>query len=270
MPSTYAHSRFGKELRGQLTDKHSPCCAAINAYPELFRIGLHGPDIFFYYRPLIKTRVNQAAHDMHNMSGAEFFAKMKERLLHLPSGRRTAATAYLYGFLCHFALDSVCHGYVDEAIRETGISHLEIEGELDRMLLVKDGFDPVSQPLMGGIVPSLSNASVISRFFREISAAEILESLKSMVGFDKLLLCPHPVKRTVLLTGLKVIRQYDSLHGMIINRTPNPACADAVQQLYALYQQALPLAERLIEGFDTEDALQDEAYRLNFESQIPG
>lgn len=270
MPSTYAHSRFGKELRGLLADQGSPCCAAINAYPELFQIGLHGPDIFFYYRPMIKTRVNQAAHDMHNMSGAAFFSKMKERLYHLPKGRRTAAAAYLYGCLCHFALDSTCHGYVGEAIAETGVSHLEIEGELDRMLLVKDGFDPVSQPLAGEIVPSLPNASVISRFFREISAAEILESLKSMVFFDKLLLCPKSAKRTALKAGLKVIRQYDNLHGMILNLTPNSACADAVRQLYALYEQALPLAQRLIEGFDGADALQDEAYRLNFESQIPG
>lgn len=268
MPSTYAHFRFGRELREQLAAKESPCAAAISAYPELFQIGLHGPDIFFYYRPLSKNPVKQAAHEMHNLSGAELFTKMKEKLARLPEGHRTAATAYLYGFICHFALDSTCHGYVDAAIRETGCSHLEIESEMDRALLIKDGLDPISQPLTGSIAPTLPNASVISRFFDGISAAEILESLKTMVAVDKLFLCPRPAKRKTLQAGLKLIGQ-SGLTDMMINVQPNPACTEAVGELCKLYEQALPVALRLIEGFAAEDALQDAAYCLNFESQIP-
>ena len=56
---------------------------------------------------------------------------------------------------------------------------------------------------------------------------------------------------------------------MMINVQPNPACTEAVGELCKLYEQALPVALRLIEGFAAEDALQDVAYCLNFESQIP-
>lgn len=241
---------------------------AINAYPELFQIGLHGPDIFFYYHPLIANPIRKTGNDLHLLSGYQVFSNFKEKLLCLPSDHRSAAKSYLYGFLCHYALDSVCHGYVQETIDTTGVPHTEIEGELDRLLMVKDGLNPISQSLTGHIVPSLSNASVISRFFDGISAMEIQKSLKSMIAFNRLFLCPHSVKRTALLTGMRLVGLYEGLHGMIINPVPNPACAEAVRHLYVLYQQALPLAVRLIGEFDMDYALQDSAYCLNFESEI--
>ena len=46
MPSTYAHFRAGQRLRARLTGTPK---AAVEAHPELYNIGLHGPDILFYY-----------------------------------------------------------------------------------------------------------------------------------------------------------------------------------------------------------------------------
>ena len=56
MPSTYAHYIFGQQIRGRLSGYERK---VIDKYPELFNIGLHGPDILFYYRPLGKNKVNQ-------------------------------------------------------------------------------------------------------------------------------------------------------------------------------------------------------------------
>ena len=46
MPSTYAHRRFGADvlerLPAELQEKIAP-------YRELYDIGLHGPDLLFYY-----------------------------------------------------------------------------------------------------------------------------------------------------------------------------------------------------------------------------
>lgn len=74
-------------------------------------------------------------------------------------------TAYIYGFICHFALDRECHGYIDEKIASSGVSHAEIEAEFDRALLVKDGYDPVEKKLTEHIQPVVHNARIISRFF---------------------------------------------------------------------------------------------------------
>ena len=71
-----------------------------------------------------------------------------------------AYLSYVYDFICHFILDETCHGYIDEKIAASGISHTEIEVEFDRMLMVKDGYDPIRHKLTGHIVPSIENAAV--------------------------------------------------------------------------------------------------------------
>ena len=48
MPSTYAHYIFGQQIRGRLSGYERK---VIDKYPELFNIGLHGPDILFYEPP---------------------------------------------------------------------------------------------------------------------------------------------------------------------------------------------------------------------------
>ena len=61
--------------------------------------------------------------------------------------------------------------------------------------------------------------------------------------------------------------RYEGLHGLVANPQPNPACAESCEQLDALYQKALPLAERLI--LEYRDTLQtgaplDQAYQHTF------
>ena len=37
------------------------------------------------------------------------------------SQNKSAARAYIYGFICHFALDSECHKYVEKMIQVSGL-----------------------------------------------------------------------------------------------------------------------------------------------------
>lgn len=53
MPSTYAHYRLGQQVRQALS---GPQREAVEAWPALYLIGLHGPDILFYYHPCPPTR----------------------------------------------------------------------------------------------------------------------------------------------------------------------------------------------------------------------
>ena len=50
MPGTYAHYAFGKKVLEQVDDEVSKI---ISKNIDLFFIGLHGPDIFFYYKPIL-------------------------------------------------------------------------------------------------------------------------------------------------------------------------------------------------------------------------
>lgn len=70
MPSTYAHFRFGQQVYHRLPEKLR---SQIQPYKNLFDIGLHGPDLLFYYRPLISNRINRIGYAMHNKSGYAVF-----------------------------------------------------------------------------------------------------------------------------------------------------------------------------------------------------
>ena len=54
MPTTYAHYRFGKEVTEALPRGLQN---TIEYHRDLYDIGLHGPDILFYYKALKATRL---------------------------------------------------------------------------------------------------------------------------------------------------------------------------------------------------------------------
>ena len=180
---------------------------------------------------------------------------------------REAALAYALGFVCHFALDSTCHPFVEQFTRESGVTHCEIETEFDNMLLRRDGYDPLTFFTASHIHPSAENARVIAPFYKDISEQTALEALKGMIMVHKVLQASNPVKRWVVLTGMKVLGKYDGMHGLVANPQPNPQCTESNRKLDALYAKALPLAERLILEYvaklDTDESL-DAAYDHTF------
>ena len=53
MPAVYAHRRFGEKVLAAC--QNDVARTAIESYPDLYNIGLQGPDILFYYDPLRKN-----------------------------------------------------------------------------------------------------------------------------------------------------------------------------------------------------------------------
>ena len=244
MPSTYAHRRFGANVLEHLPDELR---AQLEQNRELYDIGLHGPDLLFYYHAAKSNPVGALGNAMHEEPGRVFFDRAR--------------------FVCHFALDSTCHPYVEQFTRESGVTHCEIETEFDNMLLRRDGYDPLKFFTASHIHPSEKNAGIIAPFYEGISEQTALEALKGMISVHRLLQASNPVKRWVVLTGMKVVGKYDMLHGLVANPQPNPKCVKSGKQLEALYAKALPLAETLILEFmaklDTNEPL-DKAYDHTF------
>ena len=105
MPAVYAHRRFGEEVLAACQNDEAR--TAIESYPDLFRIGLQGPDILFYYDPLRKNPYKAAGDAIHDAAAAPFFAGAAARVNGRVEGQ--LLFSYLLGFLCHFALDSEGH-----------------------------------------------------------------------------------------------------------------------------------------------------------------
>ena len=60
MPTTYTHYRFGMDVLSQLPDSLKK---EIEKNLSLYHIGLHGPDILFYYKALSReTLINSSIY----------------------------------------------------------------------------------------------------------------------------------------------------------------------------------------------------------------
>lgn len=241
MPTTYAHYKFGKEVISALP---RPLQSAIENNRELFDIGVHGPDILFYYHPLKKNPVTGQGYSLHDKMADEFFRRAVQTVKDAKD--TAAARAYIYGVICHFALDSECHPYVEKMIDASGISHSEIEMEFDRFLLKEDYINPVRYLATKHIHPTRENSAVIAPFFEDLTSETVEKALKGMVFYHKVLLAPGGAKRKLLFAGMKLAGQYDSIHGMVMSMEPNPACREYCHLLKKLYSGAVPLAAGLI------------------------
>ena len=244
MPTTYAHYKFGQEVLNALP---GPLKSSIEKNRELFDIGLHGPDILFYYRVVTKNRVNQLGYAMHDRFADEFFTRAAKVLEN--ASDKGAARAYLYGFICHFALDSECHNYIEKMIQVSGISHSEIEMEFDRCMLVEDGIEPVSYLTCRHIHATQKNAQVIAPFFEGITENEVKQSLSWLIFCHKILLAPGAGKRKLLFAVLKLVGMYDTASGMVMSLSSNPACESYNHLLQRQFSGAVSVAAGLISQY---------------------
>lgn len=243
MPTTYSHYRFGCTVYNRLPEKEK---RMISQYRDLYNIGLHGPDLLFYYRPLSSNPVSKRGTAMHHQTGREIFTQAGEYIRKEHDFR--PLLAYTYGFLCHFVLDSMCHGYIAQKIAESGISHSEIEAEMDRALMVHDGHNPVKHCVTSHILPSQESAAVISRFFPELSEKQTLEAMRSMVFYLNVLTAPSHLKRGVLFTALTAAGKKE-MCDLVINYQYNSDCLDSTETLVKLYQKAQPKAVEAITSY---------------------
>ena len=132
-----------------------------------------------------------------------------------------AHRAYAYGVLCHFALDESCHGIVARQMAAHGVSHVGLEAEFDRYLMLKDGLDPVRQPLTRHIQPELKTPTSSGTSTPALPPAGA-GSPSWMKGIDQLFLAPGSAKRAALYSGLKAAGKYDALSGLVIGYAPDP------------------------------------------------
>ncbi|HIW80319.1 MAG TPA: zinc dependent phospholipase C family protein [Candidatus Acetatifactor stercoripullorum] len=267
MPSMYAHHKMGLQVKALLG---KPERQIIEKYPQLFLIGLHGPDILFYYKPLSSNPVNRTGYGMHDKPGSYFFARAAKVIKSRPD--KEACLSYVYGFICHFALDVTCHGYIDEKIKKSGVSHTEIEAEFDRELMTRDGLNPIRQKLAGHIAATPENAAVIQAFFPKITARQTLKALKGTIFYNNLLVAPSPLKRGLIYAVLKLSGNYEKIHGLVLPYKRNEKCADSTRRLTILYDEAKKLAVKLIGEYG--DFLSGErklspVYEKTFDSKLP-
>ncbi len=245
MPALYAHDRFGKKTATLLSPELQEIIAD---HEPQYRIGLQGPDIFFFYHPWRQNRVRRYGSHLHHVSASPFFRHAAHIIR--GCGRNTAEYAYLLGFICHFTLDSECHPYVTERIKESGVAHLEIEEEFEKKLLRLDDHDPLGFPLASLIPEDKETARAIAPFYPSMDEDLVQESLHDLRLVKRLFCAPQPYRQRLLNSIMKLTGHYAEVKGLMHQRHDNPKCIASNQQLLKRFDEAIPLAASLITQYD--------------------
>lgn len=250
MPAVYAHDRFGKIVSEQVPgDLHK----FIERYYTQFEIGLQGPDIYFFYLFNTPNRIVKYGNHLHHISAMPFFRYAVSVIR--KKGRDSREYAYLLGFLCHFTLDSECHPYVSEMIGVTGAQHLEVEEEFEKLLLRMDQEDPFSYP-MGNLIPTDEDTvQAILPFYRSdpdspITRKIIRISLQDMKTIKRFFTAPRSWKYHSINTLMKMTGKYPYLKGLMHQRIDNPCCSVSNDGLMQRFDDAVPIAVRLMGQLD--------------------
>ena len=244
MPSTYSHYRFGKEVLTLLPE-------SVQALAEknrgLYDIGLHGGDICLYYEPMTFTAVKKTCFAVHKEYGDELFTRMTPRIG--TSSDPDAFKAYLIGFICHYALDKVCHPYVEKIHSLQQVSHTELETDLDRNWMIQDGLDPMSHFPITHINPSEFHSTIIQEFFDNLSVKEVQDSLQGMIDVTKFFHAPTEKRLQELYQLLRDNNCFGPMHGLIMKANQSPYSPQYYPLFQRLYDEAVPLAVKLINNY---------------------
>jgi hypothetical protein len=239
MPSTYAHYRFGTQLLPTLP---ADARRTIQRFRRLYDVGLHGPDIFFYHSPIIKTATSFLGIKYHEQTGQEFFQRVS-RTVRL--AKSEAAQAYLYGVLTHYCLDSVCRPLIREKAAE-GVTTLEIETEFDRFLLELDGkIPPHTQDMSPHLKLTPGEHETVAKFYPPATDRFVKDCLQKMAIFVKLLAAPEGARRTAITKGVALAG--GKLANAVMKTGPDPKCCQFNEELLARYQQAVEKFPVLLE-----------------------
>ena len=244
MPAVYAHRRFGEKVLAAC--QNDVARTAIESYLDLYNIGLQGPDILFYYDPLRKNPYKAAGDAMHNAPAAPFFEAGAAHVNGRPEGQ--ALLSYLLGFLCHFALDSECHSYIEYEIGRSGHRHVAIETALDGALMEKDGVDWRAANPAGYIVVSEVTARTIARVV-PAGREQVRQCLTNMKLVNRLLMPGSPLRSALVEGALRLAGKWEALGGLLVTALDRPAYAASSDELGYLFDGAVPVALDLIDNY---------------------
>lgn len=228
MPSTYAHYRFGIQMLNQMP---GDIRRVAKRFRRLFDVGLHGPDLLFF-GPSLPSKAMKPGRKFHYQTGADFFTRVCRSLRLEPN---EAGFAYLYGLLCHYCLDSLCHPFIREQAEQGICSHPQIEAEFDRFLLETDGKIPAhTQDLSPHIRLTPGECETVARFYPGISSGHIRLCVHNMKLVIKLLAAPEGVGRKLVQGGMGLAAKKD----LVMTVGPDPSCTELDGELLALYDRA--------------------------------
>ena len=276
MPACLTHTYFAKAVAQSLRE------TGLENTPE-YIWGAQGPDFLFCHRyfPWMKGRsLKEYGSRLHSeVKPSVTFSAMREFLSrHRDPGYR----AYVTGFVCHYALDSTAHPYVNALATELAAQrpwetvstmHGEVEASLDAIILRRETGMLPSQVNVKQMFPKnesaqrriakLYQAVLLSACGEDVPEGELLRAtndahfvfslINDRTGLKRQLFQRVEKGKPSLVTSHIVpITEEDGVDFANIQHSPwgDPP---SKQSFFDLFDQAIELAKQLITRFDTCD-----------------
>jgi len=244
MPNYYAHLYFGERV---LADLPNALGKLIQGEWESFALGCFGPDPLFFYQPLKKSEIWRSAGIIHRSSALPLVKSLRTAVEEdIPMSRGFAA-----GYICHLALDHVCHAYVEaRAARPGEPSHYAMEGEFDRYLMVQDGYPMVYRK---SLMPVLQNEAVWtagSAMYDHVQPEQLKEA------YDYMSWCVAKLASFYCRFRGRIIDAFShvspavrGVHGMALKKRVGAGCDESNEVMLQLLLDTVSVTAREIAGF---------------------
>lgn len=241
MANYFTHLTFGEQVLAALPEALS---GPIRAHWEAFSLGCLGPDPLFFYHPAWPNRCRREGVRMHAQSALPAF----QRLALAVREGIPMAKSYAAGFLCHYALDGVCHGYIHSK-GAPRLAHLAMEAELDRRLIEERGWK-----VRGRV------------YLPAIRTREVFEAAAAACEYstpDHLRKAYHAMRRDSWLFSLTCGRRRGDwmnwlfrhvppcrpLEGIVLGRSPAPGSEESSRQMLRRLNGVVPVTARQLALF---------------------
>ena len=230
MPATYAHWNFGNRCIAAMPENLQKI---IHENREIYDIGVHGPDIFFY--DLAHSDVPRYGTSLHDIPASVFFAECKKQINE--GNEKIEMLAYVLGYLSHFVLDSALHSYVERKKEVSKITHNLIESQWERHLMILDNREPNLVDRTESLKPDKKKAEIIARFYNA-KPKDVLRTTRHQKTIVKALNCISPIKEKVLKKILNTIKLNDYVD-LFVGFSEDERCKDSNLRLDKLADKAI-------------------------------
>ena len=160
------------------------------------------------------------------------------------------SVGYGAGFLCHLALDSACHGYVDERAADGPISHMAMEGEFDRMLMESDGLDTGAQAHLPAAPKKGSQVwDAAAQAYVHASPRQVRRAYRAMNWYLSFFARSCGTRRGKVIGAVSRMLPIQSAKDVALKETPHPASMESSAHLDRLLEGAVDETTRQIDAF---------------------
>lgn len=234
MPNIITHKLFAQEVLGRLEKRDIQ--RLIERYPQIYYIGSNGPDFLFFYHAkpweAYKSHMlNRLGGRMHSSHVNAFYRTALSCIKAQKNKEiRERMSVYLFGHLCHWALDAGTHPYIfyrtGNCRGKSRAYHHRFESMLDTLLLEKLEHTSIQDyrayeicEYDEAILQAIARIYVpVARevFHMDVKVYDLREALNAWYDIQRYLYDPSDMKYTLLHGLEKLLHKEWYLSGHIV------------------------------------------------------